>query len=348
MEQIDIYTGVHKGQRRKFFDILAEAGVMRYDDQDSMNRLGQELKALREHMFLHASLEEKYIHPLLSERVPGGARKLEEDHRAMHQQFDDIVRHLDWIRENATDSDMRGRLLLEFYRSWSRFMSFYFTHVNDEEENAQPMLWKVCTAEEIGKAHKRMIESQSLQELRYDLQIMLRAVNVHERPEIFYAAREVLPRDAYEALQWTAKEILNASDWKSLSEKIGSELPSGANSPAGSLTLNPRSASMAGPVEVIKAYDLPPGQLKEAEVGGQKILIANVSGTYYAIGNVCKHRGCLLSEGRISGTSVVCPCHGSTYNLIDGSIVRGPTEEPEPAYSVMVDEERVLIDVSAQ
>ncbi|HVP16712.1 MAG TPA: hemerythrin domain-containing protein [candidate division Zixibacteria bacterium] len=222
-DQLDVYTGVHKGQRTRFFDIMMKAGTMDYEDEDSLDRLYYELTALREHVFLHASLEEKFIHPLLSERVPGGARKLEEDHRMMHQQFDDIVAQLDWIRARSTESEMRGRLVLEFYRGWNRFISFYFMHINEEEENVQPMLWKICTAKELDEAHKAMIASQSPEELKYDLQIMLPAMNLHERPEIFYAARVSMPPQVFQGLLKVAEQLLSSKDWAALKLEIGSD-----------------------------------------------------------------------------------------------------------------------------
>lgn len=70
--------------------ISKAAGTLNINDQNALNALEGELVSFREHMFLHAGLE-KFIHPLLSERVPGGANKLNEDHRIMHKQFDDLV-----------------------------------------------------------------------------------------------------------------------------------------------------------------------------------------------------------------------------------------------------------------
>ena len=212
-EQIDIYTSIHKGQRARFLDIMMRAGTLANDDTESLNSLHRELTKFKEHMFLHASLEEKFIHPMLSERVPGGARKLEDDHRMMHQQFDDIAAQLDVIRARSTESEMRSNVILEFYRAWNRFISFYFTHTNEEEENVQPMLWKVCTAKELDEAHKAMITSQNPEELEYDLQIMLQAVNTHERPEIFYAARVSMPPQVYQGLLAAAERILSSKDW---------------------------------------------------------------------------------------------------------------------------------------
>jgi hypothetical protein len=222
VDQIDVYTDMHKGQRGRFSEIMMKAGTMDYDDIASIDNLYHDLIALKEHVFLHASLEEKFIHPLLSERVPGGARKLEEDHHTMHQQFEDVAGQLDRTRANSIESEMRGRLVLEFYRAWNRFTSFYFMHINEEEENAQPMLWKICTAKELDEAHKAMIASQNPEELKYDLQIMLKAVNIHERPEIFYAARFGMPSQVYRDLLKVAEQVLSSADWETLKTEIGS------------------------------------------------------------------------------------------------------------------------------
>jgi len=147
--QLDLYVGIHKGQRGRIFAIAMKAGTIDCTDQNSLDRLYDELTAFREHMRLHASLEEKFIHPLLSERVPGGARKLEKDHRVMHQKLDDIVAQFEGVRARSAESEMRRELVLEFYRAWNRFISFYFMHINEEEENVQPTLWKICADKEL-------------------------------------------------------------------------------------------------------------------------------------------------------------------------------------------------------
>jgi len=44
--------------------------------------------------------------------------------------------------------------------------------------------------------------------------------------------------------------------------------------------------------------------------------------------------GCSLAEGKLSGTTVECPCHGSRYDLRDGSVIQGPASEPELSFDV--------------
>jgi nitrite reductase/ring-hydroxylating ferredoxin subunit len=81
------------------------------------------------------------------------------------------------------------------------------------------------------------------------------------------------------------------------------------------------------------------------EAGGKQICVANVGGRFYAIGNRCTHMGCLLSDGRLRGERVTCICHGSTFNVVTGAVVKEPAEKSEPAYGVKVEKDEVLVDV---
>ncbi len=78
-------------------------------------------------------------------------------------------------------------------------------------------------------------------------------------------------------------------------------------------------------------------------VNGKPILLVNLNDKYYAIGNICTHMGCPLSKGTLKGKTVECICHGSTFDLKTGKVVRGPAEKPEPSYKVKVEKGEVLI-----
>jgi nitrite reductase/ring-hydroxylating ferredoxin subunit/uncharacterized membrane protein len=72
-------------------------------------------------------------------------------------------------------------------------------------------------------------------------------------------------------------------------------------------------------------------------VGGVEVLLLRRGAAILAISNRCSHRGCSLHEGDFSGdTMVVCPCHGSTFDLHDGALLHGPATAPQPAYLTRV------------
>ncbi|MEZ4663696.1 MAG: Rieske (2Fe-2S) protein [Caldilineaceae bacterium] len=47
------------------------------------------------------------------------------------------------------------------------------------------------------------------------------------------------------------------------------------------------------------AADLPPGARKIVTVGGREVGVFNIGGEYYALRNICPHRGAPLCHGRL-------------------------------------------------
>jgi 3-phenylpropionate/trans-cinnamate dioxygenase ferredoxin subunit len=79
---------------------------------------------------------------------------------------------------------------------------------------------------------------------------------------------------------------------------------------------------MATFVSVAKTGELKNGTMKQVNVQGHELLIAQVGGKYYAADNRCLHMGGNLSNGTLEGTVVTCPRHGSQFDLQNGHVVR--------------------------
>ena len=73
-----------------------------------------------------------------------------------------------------------------------------------------------------------------------------------------------------------------------------------------------------------KLSEIPAGSIKEVQVAGQTIALANVGGAFYAINNTCLHRGGPLGEGQLEGKVVTCPWHGWQYDVTTGKTVQNP------------------------
>jgi hemerythrin-like domain-containing protein len=209
--QVDLYTGPHKGQRLRFFTISKAAGTLNVNDENALNMFEGELASFRDNMYLHANIEEKFIHPLLSERVPGGADKLNEDHRIMHRQFDELVACF-----GETKKKPREELSLEFYLAWNRFTSFYLNHIDYEEEYVMPALWKLCTSDELGEVFKKALAGQTPKELMENLGMMLPAMSQSERAMLLNQGRATMPPEAFLATLKLAERVLAPEDWASL------------------------------------------------------------------------------------------------------------------------------------
>jgi nitrite reductase/ring-hydroxylating ferredoxin subunit len=81
---------------------------------------------------------------------------------------------------------------------------------------------------------------------------------------------------------------------------------------------------MATFVQVATTLELLPGQGKLVEVNQKRIALFNMGGQFYAIDDVCPHRGAPLSEGELDGEMVVCPWHGALFELRTGAVITPP------------------------
>ena len=94
---------------------------------------------------------------------------------------------------------------------------------------------------------------------------------------------------------------------------------------------------MADFVAVSRVDALGEGDVRTFEVRGTKIAIANVDGTFYAFDDTCTHMGCSLAGGDLEETTVICPCHGSEFDVTSGAVLQGPAREPVETYEMRVE-----------
>lgn len=73
----------------------------------------------------------------------------------------------------------------------------------------------------------------------------------------------------------------------------------------------------------------------------KKIVITQPqSGTFHAFTAVCTHAGCTV--GSVSSGTINCPCHGSRFNINNGSVVNGPAASPLAPINIKVQGTSIL------
>jgi len=96
-------------------------------------------------------------------------------------------------------------------------------------------------------------------------------------------------------------------------------------------------------LRAIKAAEVPPGTVRELQIDGKTVALANVEGKFYAIENTCLHRGGPLGQGVLEGKTVTCPWHGWEYDIVTGKTVMNPAVGVG-CYAVEVRGEDVFVD----
>jgi nitrite reductase/ring-hydroxylating ferredoxin subunit len=94
-----------------------------------------------------------------------------------------------------------------------------------------------------------------------------------------------------------------------------------------------------------RTEDVPEGEMRQFQVGGEDVAVANVDGAFHAFGDTCTHMQCSLADGDLDGTTVTCACHGSEFDVTSGDVLNGPATEPVSSFEVSAEGGELRISV---
>ena len=88
-----------------------------------------------------------------------------------------------------------------------------------------------------------------------------------------------------------------------------------------------------GPADAIPNDFIVPYYLEDLK---RRISVARVADRLYAFDDLCTcaDRPCPLSGGLLTGTTLMCQCHGSRYDITTGAVINGPVCEALHVYEV--------------
>lgn len=82
--------------------------------------------------------------------------------------------------------------------------------------------------------------------------------------------------------------------------------------------------------------ELETGVPRLVEVDGVDVVLVCQDGRIHAFAARCPHLGGPLAEGWLYDGTLVCPWHGSRFDLTSGQSVRGPATSPVPCLDTRV------------
>jgi nitrite reductase/ring-hydroxylating ferredoxin subunit len=76
-----------------------------------------------------------------------------------------------------------------------------------------------------------------------------------------------------------------------------------------------------------------------------RIAVVRVDGRLYAFDDLCTcaDQACPLSGGLLTGTTIMCQCHGSRFDITTGAAISGPATKALNTYEVDEVDGRVQI-----
>ena len=99
---------------------------------------------------------------------------------------------------------------------------------------------------------------------------------------------------------------------------------------------------------VVAVEELPNGERLFMEIDGLPIVVFNIAGKFFAIGDVCTHDDGPLGEGELEEYQIVCPRHGARFDVRNGKALSLPAVVDTPSYPVRVVDNQVEIGVPVE
>ena len=87
------------------------------------------------------------------------------------------------------------------------------------------------------------------------------------------------------------------------------------------------------------------GDLTAVRVGDENIVVARTETGLYALDDCCSHDACPLSDGVVEDDVLICPCHGSEFDLRTGEALSLPATEPVRTFALAVADGLVYVDL---
>lgn len=87
---------------------------------------------------------------------------------------------------------------------------------------------------------------------------------------------------------------------------------------------------------IIGVNELSSGERRSVFVDDIPALVIRINDQYFVIEDVCSHDGQPLTDGPLSGCSIICPRHGARFDLQTGRALCMPATKPIRTFEIEI------------
>lgn len=99
-------------------------------------------------------------------------------------------------------------------------------------------------------------------------------------------------------------------------------------------------------VEVGPSQELGNGERWFIQIDDLNIIVFNIAGQVFAIGDICSHDNGELGDGELDGFEVICPRHGARFDIRTGEARALPAVVGIPVFPVRIVDGAIQVGLS--
>lgn len=224
----DILTPIHKGIRSMIYELGTNLQKTDFTDVPAteaiITQLRHNLKSANSTcivclMHEHAGHEEEEIVP----RFPPSESKVVDtivnDHKEITMQLVEISRVSDELL-NQTDNEQRMRMGAKLNRMSNDLFAFYLTHMNYEEANLLPLMWKYLTDEEMNAIRAKIEAAIPPETYAEWMRWVMPSLNVNELIGMFSGMKAAAPPHLLQKMLQYAEQNVDHDTWKIVRSRV--------------------------------------------------------------------------------------------------------------------------------
>jgi hypothetical protein len=208
--RFDMYSLVHKGQRKRLFELTMLGGQLASEDDVGRAALVAELEALLASIVDHGEAEDAHLGPLYAQAAPATGERLASEHAA-------LAEALALLRTAATAAltDQMAQTDMTLYRAMARFTAAYLLHT-DAEESSLAELWAHYDDAALARAQGALVASHPPATVQFNLRHMLPAASPAERVAFLTNLRRNMPPPAFAGMRGLMGALVPPNEWSQI------------------------------------------------------------------------------------------------------------------------------------
>jgi 3-phenylpropionate/trans-cinnamate dioxygenase ferredoxin subunit len=89
--------------------------------------------------------------------------------------------------------------------------------------------------------------------------------------------------------------------------------------------------------------DIEEGKMRAFSIEGSEVVVCHSRDGWFALDDICSHAYARMSEGRLRGCRLICPLHGASFDVRDGSVLGAPAVSPLKAHALRIVDGRIEV-----